>query len=65
MTMRTEEVIKKRLEVLEKDKRLTEYPVATVQINAPLALIQASAWAEANALRWVLGLKLRAYHGAD
>lgn len=52
--MRTEKEIKELLAEIESDERLG-YPVATVQINAPLALAQLSLETRASTLRWALG----------
>jgi len=51
--MKTEKEIKKRLAEIEKDERIS-YPTATIDINAPLALIQLSLETERDALKWVL-----------
>jgi len=51
--MRKEKVIKKMLAVLESDERL-KYPPATIQINAPLALIQLEMESKITVLKWVL-----------
>lgn len=53
--MKTENEIRDRLNELMKDVRLT-YPDASIQINAPLALIQVDAKATIHALEWVLGI---------
>lgn len=50
--------IKKRIAEIEADERYKsglEHP-ATIEINAPLALIQLSFEAEIKALKWVLSL---------
>ena len=60
-TPMTKEEIKARLEEIESDERLS-YPVATIQINAPLALVQVALATEARTLRRVLGLPLIAYY---
>jgi hypothetical protein len=57
--MRSEEEIKKRIAEIEADSRYKDglkHP-ATVDINAPLALIQLSFETERRALKWVLGKK--------
>lgn len=51
--MRTVEEIKARIAKLEADSR-HKAPIALVQINAPLALIQVEIDAEINALKWCL-----------
>lgn len=54
--MKSEEQIKKRIEEIENDDRYQsglESP-ATIDINAPLALIQLSFETEIKALKWVL-----------
>ncbi len=51
--MRTEKEIRKRLEEVESDERLS-YDTATIETNAVLALIQCSLEAERDTLRWVL-----------
>ena len=54
--MKSEELIKKRIAEIEADSRYQsglKVP-ATVDINAPLALIQVGFEAEIRALRWVL-----------
>lgn len=47
--------MKKKLEKLKSDKR-NYYPIASVQINAPLALIQISLASQINLLESLLGL---------
>lgn len=54
-----------RLGELETDDRLVEYSAEHVMVNAPLAIIQITLKAEANTLRWVLGLPQRQYFGKD
>lgn len=63
--MKSEQEIQAMLDDLEEDVRLTEYSVALVQVNAPLALEQVSLHAEASLLRYILGLPHRQYHGRD
>ena len=62
--MQTEEQVMARLVELEKDERI-HYPVARVDVNAPLALIQIALVTEAQALRRILELKPRKYYGED
>lgn len=52
--MKTEAEIRARLAVVLADKRLAQ-PTATVDINAPLALIQLELETQRDLLRWVLG----------
>jgi hypothetical protein len=63
--MLSEQKVREMLDKLEEDNRLTEYSVARVQVNAPLALEQVSLHAKANLLRDILGLPRRRYHGRD
>jgi len=51
--MRTKAEIEARLADVLADPRLG-YPAATVDVNAPLALIQMALEAERNVLRWCL-----------
>ena len=51
--MRTESEIREEIEELEADPRLKYHP-ASVQINAPLALIQVEIDSRISALKWVL-----------
>lgn len=51
--MTIKQKIKKRIAELEKDDRFTQ-PTASVQINAPLALIQVGIASKIDALQWVL-----------
>lgn len=51
--MKTEQEVKEKLSTIKKDERLG-YPVATIDINAPLALIQLSLETQCDILRWVL-----------
>jgi hypothetical protein len=53
--VRTEEEIVARLAETMEDERLSQ-PPATIQINAPLALIQLGLETRRDTLRWVLGL---------
>ena len=62
--MKTRKEIEAKLVKVESDERLG-YPVAMVQINALLAIIQIGLKAEARALRWVLGLPPGTYHGNE
>ena len=48
--------IRSRLTLIDRDERY-HYPAAIYQVNAPLALIQVSMKAEAQALAWILGVK--------
>jgi hypothetical protein len=52
--LRDEEEIRKNLEKLRNDNRLTEYDKADVRTNAPLALHQAAGEAKISVLQWVL-----------
>lgn len=57
--MQSEQAIRNRLKQIEDDPRYQsglERP-STVDINAPLALIQMAQEAEVRALKWVLGEK--------
>lgn len=54
--MKSIEEIKERLKELEGDERLG-YPTASIQINAPLALIQLSLGTQVDILKWVLDEK--------
>lgn len=51
--MKTSEEVQARLKELEADERLSQ-PPATVDINAPLALIQLSLETEIRTLKWAL-----------
>jgi hypothetical protein len=51
--MKSETEIRKRLTEIENDERLS-YPPATIQVNAPLALIQTQLETASTYLRWVL-----------
>ena len=54
--MKTTEEIKQRIAVIENDDRYIsgqEHP-ATIDVNAPLALIQLSLEVELKALKWIL-----------
>ena len=54
--MKSKEQIEKRIEEIESDDRYQSgliYP-ATIDINAPLALIQLSFETELKALKWIL-----------
>jgi len=52
--MKTLKEIKQKLVETESDERLS-YEPATVQVNAPLALIQTQLETTVNTLKWVLG----------
>ncbi len=54
--MRTEAEIRARLAKIDADERY-HYPPADTDVNAPLALVQVSMAATANALAWVLGIE--------
>jgi hypothetical protein len=51
--MKSEEQIRKELARIDADERI-HYPPATIQINAPLALIQLGLETRRDALKWVL-----------
>jgi len=51
--MRSQEDVEYEIKRLESDERLS-YPLATVEVNAPLALIQTDMEARLSVLRWVL-----------
>ena len=51
--MRTIDEVKKALAKVEADERL-HYPPATVDINAPLALVQVELESKRAILQWVL-----------
>ena len=54
--MKSEEAIKKRIDEIEADTRFKSgqsHP-ATIDVNAPLALVQLSFEEERKALKWVL-----------
>ena len=53
--MKSEEQILNKLAELKSDSRLTQ-PSASIQINAPLALIQLELESNIGALEWVLDL---------
>lgn len=53
IAMKTEAEIRAILTELETDERL-RYPSATVDINAPLALVQLELEAKVNTLKWIL-----------
>ncbi len=55
--MKTQEEILAELEELKKDER-NYYPIATVFVNAPLALIQLQLSTKINTLEEILGLPL-------
>lgn len=52
--MKTKKEIADKIASIKTDERYN-YPPASVQINAPLALIQVGMKAEVKALEWVLG----------
>lgn len=52
--MKSEKQIKAEIKKLESDDRY-KAPTATIQINAPLALIQLELESKVQALKWVLG----------
>ncbi len=56
--MKTEEQIRKRLDEIESDERL-KYKPATVEVNAPLALVQTHLETASGILRWVLEETMR------
>lgn len=60
--MKTQQELEERLAEIEADDRL-EYPLANVQVNAPLALVQLGLKSRAEELRWALGLPHKLYHG--
>lgn len=51
--MKTEKEIKNRLEQIKQDERLS-YPSATIDTNAPLALIQLDLESQIKILEWIL-----------
>lgn len=51
--MKTREDIEEEIKILEGDDRLSQ-PMATIDINAPLALTQLSLEMKISALKWVL-----------
>lgn len=51
--MKTREDIEGEIKILEGDDRLKQ-PVATIDINAPLALVRLSLEMKISALKWVL-----------
>ncbi|MCK4501100.1 hypothetical protein KAU11_11430 [Candidatus Babeliales bacterium] len=60
--MRTKKEIEEKLSAILADERL-EYPTATIDTNAPLALIQLSLEMKKAALEWVLEKKEKLYIG--
>ncbi|KKN87481.1 hypothetical protein LCGC14_0259360 [marine sediment metagenome] len=62
--MKTREEIEAELAEIESDERLG-YDLATIEVNALLALKQLVAKTKAGVLRWVLGLPYLQYHGQD
>lgn len=54
--MKTEKEIREKLKELSSDDRIPPHQkIASIQINAPLALIQLSINSRIDALKWVLG----------
>ncbi len=51
--MKTKEQIEEKIKEIESDERLS-YPLATIEINAPLALIQLEMETKLKMLKWVL-----------
>jgi hypothetical protein len=51
----SEEEIRRRIKQIEQDSRFDRENPANVQINAPLALQQATMEARLNTLKWLLG----------
>ena len=51
--MKTKEEIEAKLSEIESDERLS-YPPATIDINAPLALIQLSLECKRDLIKWIL-----------
>ena len=51
--MKTKKEIEEKLADIKSDERLS-YPPATIDINAPLALIQLSMECKIDILKWVL-----------
>ena len=51
--MKTKGEIQFRLDAIFNDERLG-YPIATIDINAPLALIQLSLATQRDVLKWIL-----------
>lgn len=54
-TKPAEDEIRSRIEKINADERY-HAPAATIEVNAPLALIQAIMETEIRALAWVLGI---------
>jgi hypothetical protein len=52
--MKSEDEIRAELKKVEADERLS-YPCATIQVNAPLALIQLGLETKRDTLKWILG----------
>ena len=53
--MKTKKEIEEMLKSIMSDERLS-YPTATIDINAPLALIQLSLESKRDILKWVLDI---------
>jgi len=53
--MKTEKEIRQYIKEIQEDSRYDVGNPATVEINAPLALIQCSMEAKVAVLKWVLG----------
>ncbi len=53
LKLRTEKEIRAKLKEIESDERLS-YKPATLEVNAPLALIQLEGHTKINVLEWVL-----------
>ncbi len=51
--MKNKEQIEEEIKKIESDERLS-YPTATIDINAPLALIQLEMETKLKVLKWVL-----------
>ena len=51
--MKTQKEIEEKIKELESDERLS-YPTATIDINAPLALIQLRLESKIAALKWAV-----------
>jgi len=51
--MKTKKEIQEKLDEIKSDERLS-YPAATIDINAPLALIQCGLEHQVSILEWIL-----------
>ena len=51
--MKTKEQIEEKIKEIESDERLS-YPSATIDVNAPLALIQLEMETKLKMLKWIL-----------